>query len=82
MTINTSLPTDRKMFVLEIELENDEFFLMDQDVFGPEFAPELPVAGMLREVARRIEERGIEQRYIKDTNGNIVGSYGYKVEES
>lgn len=71
---------DPRMFVLEIELGSDLFYI---DMDGAEvFAPEMAVADLLRQAASAIELHGIQAAYLKHVRtGQPIGSYGFKVEE-
>ena len=69
-----------RMFVLEIELGDDVFYVSDG--VNEMFAPEMAVADLLRQAADAIELKGIEAQYIHHIRtGQPIGAYGYKVEE-
>ena len=64
------------MFVLEIETDSDAFVgdPLGEFLSCPDPGPE--VVRILRDIAAQIERSGIDTRYVRDVNGNTVGSYG------
>ncbi len=61
----------RNTYTIKINTGNDAFHV------GDEWAAEMELAGILRELALRLERvagmRLIDRAYLKDSNGNTVG---------